>query len=65
MRASLDQFVKRKLPVIPVLLPGADKEPELPLFLQAMTWVDLRDGVTEAGLNRLVWGITGKRVDVV
>jgi hypothetical protein len=61
MRALLAEFVKRKLPVIPVLLPGADKEPELPLFLQAFTWVDLRDGVTEENLDRLVWGITGQK----
>ena len=59
MRACLAQFVERKLPVIPVLLPGAGAQPELPLFLQAFTWVDLRQGLTEDGLDRLQWGITG------
>lgn len=59
MQACLDQFVKRKLPVIPVLLPGAPKEPELSLFLQAFTWVDLQGGLTRDGLDRLDWGITG------
>lgn len=61
MRACLSQFVKREMPVIPVLLPGAPQQPELPVFLSAFTWVDLRDGPTEAGIDRLVWGITGKK----
>ncbi len=59
MRACLEQFVKRKLPVIPVLLPDASITPELPLFLQSFTWVDLRGGLTEQLLDRLEWGITG------
>lgn len=59
MRACLDQFVKRKLPVIPVLLPGAKTQPELPLFLQSFKWVDLRNGIEPDGLDQLVWGITG------
>jgi hypothetical protein len=59
MRACLTQFVNRKLPVIPVLLPGTAAEPKLPLFLQAFTWVDLRQGLTDEGLYRLQWGITG------
>ena len=53
--------MKRGLPVIPVLLPDAPVEPELPLFLQAFTWVDLRDGLTENGLKLLEWGITGRK----
>ncbi|HBL27442.1 MAG TPA: hypothetical protein DD490_11460 [Acidobacteria bacterium] len=61
MRAALSQFARRKLPVIPVLLPGAAQEPELPLFLQELTWVDLRNGWTEAGLDRLQWGIRGEK----
>ena len=59
MRACLSEFVSRRLPVIPVLLPGAPAKPELPLFLRAFTWVDLRNGFSEDGLNRLSWGITG------
>ncbi|HEX7183933.1 MAG TPA: SUMF1/EgtB/PvdO family nonheme iron enzyme [Thermoanaerobaculia bacterium] len=61
MRACLSQFVRRRIPVIPVLLSGASQEPELPLFLQEFTWVDLRGGLTEAGLDQLAWGITGKK----
>ncbi|MCP4655795.1 MAG: toll/interleukin-1 receptor domain-containing protein, partial [bacterium] len=57
MRGCISEFVARKLPVIPVLLLGAPGEPELPIFLKQFTWVDLRDGITEEGLDRLVWGI--------
>ncbi len=61
MRAALNEMVHRQLPVIPVLLPGAPRSPELPLFLAQNTWVDLRDGLTEEGLDRLQWGITGRK----
>ena len=60
MRACLSQFVERKLPVIPVLLPDAPAKPALPLFLQQFTWVDLRSGGPfVVGVDRLIWGITG------
>jgi nucleotide-binding universal stress UspA family protein len=59
--ACLSEFVKRQLPVIPVLLPGAPKQPVLPLFLRHMTWVDFRGGLTSESLNRLQWGITGQK----
>ncbi|HSS50483.1 MAG TPA: toll/interleukin-1 receptor domain-containing protein [Thermoanaerobaculia bacterium] len=61
MRACLTQMVRRKLPVIPVLLPGCPQAPELPLFLVEVTWVDLRAGLIEDGLDSLEWGITGKK----
>ena len=61
MRACLSEFVNRRLPVIPVLLPGAPTKPELPLFLTQFTWVDLRGGLTAEGLDRLEWGITGRK----
>lgn len=61
MRACLSEFVNRKLPVIPVLLPGAPQQPELPLFLKALAWVDLRGGLNDDGLDRLVWGITSQK----
>ncbi len=59
--AALSEFVNRGLPVIPVLLPGAPEKPTLPLFLTGFTWVDLRGGPTEEGLDRLEWGITGRK----
>ncbi len=59
MRASLSECVRRGLPVIPVLLPGASEQPALPLFLTQYTWVDFRAGVSDEILDRLEWGITG------
>jgi hypothetical protein len=56
----LDEFVAREMPVIPVLLASAAKEPVLPHFLRNMTWVDFRVAQPDP-LERLVWGITGKR----
>lgn len=63
MRSCIAEFVNRKLPVIPVLLPGAPEMPKLPLFLKRFTWVDLREGLTEEALDRLMWGATGSRPD--
>lgn len=60
MRACLQESVRRGLPVIPVLLPGAPAEPELPVFLREFTWVDLRGGLRKKGVDRLHWGITGE-----
>ena len=59
--AALQRAVREHVYVIPVLLPGDGTMPELPLFLQTRTWVDLRAGLTEDGLGRLCWGITGER----
>lgn len=61
MRGCLSEFAGRNLSVIPVLLPGAPEVPKLPFFLKRFTWVDLREGLTEEGIARLHWGITGKR----
>jgi GTPase SAR1 family protein len=57
--AFLRQFVRRRCPVIPVLLPGADP-PTLPTLLDGMTWVDLGATIPDP-LDQLVWGITGRR----
>lgn len=58
--ALLREFVARRAPVIPVLLPDAPSAPELPMFLRAMTYVDFRQREPEP-LARLRWGITGER----
>ncbi|MFC5861960.1 toll/interleukin-1 receptor domain-containing protein [Acidicapsa dinghuensis] len=58
----LRAFVKRGVPVIPVVLADAMMTPELPVFLSSMTWVDFRR-VDLDPMERLVWGITGKRPD--
>ena len=57
VEAFLREFVERGSPVIPVLLPGG-LQPDLPLLLRGMTWVDL---AADAALDRLVWGITGEK----
>ncbi len=61
MRACLEECVRRDLRVLPVLLPGSPKRPELPLFLKRFTWVDLRGGLNDEGLDKLEWGVTGKK----
>jgi hypothetical protein len=61
MRPLLTQLVQRRVPVIPVLLPGAPAKPDLPLFLGELNWVDLRGGITPEGLDRLERGIRARR----
>jgi small GTP-binding protein len=56
----LRQFVKRRVPVIPILLGECDKVPSLPPFLEGMTWVDFRKSDPDP-LEQLIWGITGQR----
>src|SRR5688572_12394450 len=60
-QAFLREFIKRKCPVIPVVLPTARKKkaPELPVFLGGMGWVDFRKQDPDP-LGQLIWGITGK-----
>ena len=61
--ALLGQFVKRKCPIIPVLLPDCEQTPELPAFLEIMMWVDFRK-LDPDPMQQLVWGITGNKVDI-
>ena len=60
MRAFLSEFVKRRCPVIPVILEGCSKIPQLPLFMRQFTWVDFRKQEPPP-LDMLVWGITGTK----
>lgn len=60
IEALLRQLVKRKCPVIPVILHEAAQEPPLPLFLQGNIWVDFRRPEPDP-MDQLVFGITGKR----
>jgi hypothetical protein len=55
VRAFLEEFVRRRTPVIPVLLPDAPENPEIPIFLRAFTWVDMRLGINKRQLDLLVW----------
>lgn len=62
MRAGISEYINRKMPVIPLLLPNCDIVPELPVFLKRFTWIDLRKGFSDLdGLSNLLWGITGDR----
>ena len=63
MRAFLARSKREEVPIIPVLIPGCPDSPQLALFLEALTWVDLRGGVTDDGLTRLIWGITGIKAE--
>lgn len=58
MDAFLRQFKKRNCPIIPVLLPDATQQPDLPIFLEEMSWVDFRKQDPDP-LKELIWGITG------
>jgi hypothetical protein len=58
--AFLSEFVRRRCPVIPVVLSEARQVPELPIFMRQLTWVDLRENSRSARAS-LIWGITGKR----
>ena len=60
-RGFINEFVARRCPVIPVLLPDAPQKPkDLPLFLRALTWVDFRSSEPDP-LDALIWGITGSK----
>jgi hypothetical protein len=60
LRAFIQEFVRRGIPVIPVILPACKHVPDLPLFLRQFTWVDLRKERPDP-LQLLKWGITGKK----
>jgi TIR domain len=60
LEALLRTFVKRGCPVIPILLQDAPEKPELPIFLEGMTWVDFRVQSPDP-MHQLRWGITGRR----
>jgi hypothetical protein len=60
IEAFLREFVHRVCPVIPVFLPDASSEPELPVFLRGITWVDFRR-LEPDPIERLIWGITGRK----
>jgi hypothetical protein len=60
MRAAIKQFVERKAPVIPVILPGVKGNPQLPLFLREFSFVRFHQSANEAeALDSLQFGITG------
>ncbi|WP_414573111.1 TIR domain-containing protein [Nostoc sp. CCY 9925] len=62
LKAFIAECVERKIPVIPVLLPGVNNLPEDLVFLKQLRWVAFSNGVDdEAALDLLQWGITGEK----
>ena len=62
LRALITSCVKRKIPVIPILLPGVSSLPEHLVFLEQFRWISFTEGVgDENALEELVWGITGQK----
>jgi hypothetical protein len=59
-RGLIEEFARRKIPVIPVILRNCKQEPKLPFFLSQVRGVDLRSEFPDP-LMLLEWGITGKR----
>lgn len=53
IEACNSQNVLRRMPLIPVLLPGAPDPAMLPVFLSELTWSDLREGLTAEMLDEL------------
>jgi TIR domain len=60
VQALLDNFAKRRRPIIPVILQGREGRPRLPAFLNLLHVVDLREPDPDP-FEQLVWGITGER----
>ncbi|MEM8961333.1 MAG: toll/interleukin-1 receptor domain-containing protein [Acidobacteriota bacterium] len=60
----LREFVRRGCPVIPTILPDCGQQPELPLFLRGMTWVDFRTDQPDP-MSQLFWGITGEKAPAI
>ncbi len=60
--AFLQEFIGRRCPVIPVMLPDAPQQPRLPVFLRSRHWVDFRLQEPDP-LVQLIWGITGQKPD--
>ena len=56
----IKQFIKRDIPVIPVILLGAPEDPELPPFLSNFLEVNFHRPIPEP-MGQLIWGITGER----
>ena len=60
VEALLTQMVKRKCPIIPVILEGRQGQPAAPPFLGLLHVVDMRQPDPDP-FKQLVWGITGEK----
>ena len=60
-RALLGEFAKNKRPIIPILLKSATVDPELPIFMKNLAWIDFRKDDPDP-YEQLVWGIKGEKI---
>lgn len=62
LKLAISQYVDQNKPVIPVLLPRVQSLPRELLILKEFNWVRFHKGLDETeALDKLQWGITGKR----
>jgi hypothetical protein len=57
--AVLDDFTRRHRPIIPVILPGTEQMPEIPLFLRPYTFADT--GQTGGDIVQQIIDVVGER----
>jgi small GTP-binding protein len=62
IRAYVAAWAKKNARMIPVILPGVEKTPDLPLFVQQTVWVDMREWEKDESdsFYRLVCGVLGR-----
>ena len=56
----LQEFARRRRPIIPVVLHGRQGRPRLPAFLDLWQIVDMRQSQPDP-FEQLVWGINGRK----
>lgn len=62
IRTLITRCLEQNIPVIPVLLPGAQDFPSELLFLRELQWVKFRNNIDENDvLEAIVWGVTGSQ----
>ena len=64
VRSFLREFARREVGIIPVILESTLKVPDLPIFLEDVSWVDFRETDPDP-LEHLIWGITQKKGDLL
>jgi ribosomal protein L7/L12 len=62
IRSYVEAWANKDARMIPIILPGAEQAPELPLFVRQTLWVDMREWEQDQsdGFYRLVCGILGR-----
>jgi hypothetical protein len=59
IQGLLSQFMERRCPIIPVILPSVKTTPKLPWPLANLHRADFRESQVDP-LKQLIWGITGE-----